>query len=505
MIEPRMVVDMKMIYSAPLSNLVDNSASRLRHPSFIGRLQRRDDLRAELESAPANPSSLSERRRLNALSDEKKRIDFELGKIKDEHVAVFCPMYPDPPEHELDVPEGAFVVGSYPSGSAEWLRQRQPTLGGSDVGAIVKADPVWGKNNYTRVRESKLDQNPQTQDHSGAAGRGDAWEPALVSILSDILETPVYTNKETVSNGKRHANLDGFIVGDDGKVSSIVECKTSSFPNEWSENHIPVGYGLQVQHYMDFYSVDSAYLIVNIDDNVIKVYKISSDDEFQTFDSNGDAVGLFRYSDVVEYADRMVEKWNAERANPRPSVRRRSKWSTVRGSWELALTNGMVFLDLETSTLSPKTGHIIEIGAIRDDGKEFSEFFGVPDDHAAWNGTGAVDVHRITLEDVEGKPVLLYSDEWIQRLRDFVGDRVVIAHNASFEKRWLDYLGTHFNYADTMFAFSALVDDAPDNTMKSLTEAAGMEYVDAHRAINDTRMMKDAYDRFLGPLVERNV
>lgn len=494
-----------MIYEAPLVNLIPDPKLRAMissHPSFLGRLAQRDELRAVLADAPVSPT-LEERRHFHEVNDRLKRITHELDEMKDAHAAAVADMFPTPPEHDIEIPEGATTSGTFPSGSAEWLRQRQHTLGGSDVGAIMKIDPEWGESNYRRVRESKLDPDPQDQDHSGAAGRGDIWEPALISMATSILGEDVFVNKETLSNGIDHANLDGFTV-EDGAIKSIVECKTSSFPREWTAESIPSGYVLQVEHYMNFYGVEHAYLIVNIDDRLLRIYSVNIDDnvpasKFMRDYVEGDGVCYF---DVVDAAHNFIRRWNSERARPRPSTRLRytRKW---RDPWEVAVNRGMVFLDLETTTFTPKTGHIIEIGAVADDGETFSEFFGVPEDHFAWNGVGAEDLHHIHAEDVEGKPVLLYSDEWIQRLRDFVGDRVVIAHNASFEKRWLDYLGTHFDYADTTFAFSALVDDAEDNTMKSMVESFGMEYVEAHRAINDTIMMKAAFDKGLRPLVEK--
>ncbi len=508
---------MKRIYKAPLANVLPDTELRARitHPSFTGRLLRRNDLRARIADIDSKPDdSLELRRSRHEAQDAAKRIDHELNDIKNQHAALVANMFPEPLEHDIHV-EGGELVGHFPSGSAQWLKSRQPSVGGSDVGAIMKADPVWGVSNYYKVRDAHLEKEPENQDHNDAAGRGDTWEPALIALATEILGEQVFTNKDTIRKGLRHANLDGFTVDDSGEVKDIIECKTSSFPDEWTDNSIPVGYALQTEHYMDFYGVDHAYLIVNVDDSMLYIYSINVDDEVEPSPEASKILekeiglytaGGYNYWNVRGYVEKVVDDWNFERLHPKRPRGRLVFSKAWRDPWKKALEQGMVFLDIETTTFSPKTGHIIEIGAVRDDGAEFSEFFGVPDDHAAWNGTGASDVHRITLDMVDGLPVLLYSDEWIEKLKEFVGNRVVVAHNDGFEKRWLDFLGTHFDYADTMKAFSVFAPkDTADNTMKSLTEAAGMEYVDAHRAINDTRMMKEAYERFLDEKVRSSL
>lgn len=92
---------------------------------------------------------------------------------------------------------------------------------------------------------------------------------------------------------------------------------------------------------------------------------------------------------------------------------------------------------------------------------------------------------------MRGLPALIESPEEVQAIREFIGDSVLVAHNASFEDRWLSSIGVSVPYADTMKAFGIAAQDAevPDNRMSSLVQWAGFEYKDAHRAISDVLMM----------------
>lgn len=537
---------MKRIFHRPLADMLTalqpvaaaDLVSRITAPAFTDMIAEREALRqvthAEQERYKAKPCvlDLEARRSYHKAFNRQKALDKRLGLEKDIHAEMVNGLFAEPAEHPLPVPANAWAAGTFPSGSSEWLRQRQPTVGGSDVGAVLRMDPEYGGSNYSDVRQSKLDRDPQTQDHVGAAARGDVWEPALVSALGVALADlgipgELFINKTTYTNGDQHANLDGFLV-EDGEVVAIAECKTSSFPAEWTESMIPYGYVLQTQHYMEFFGLELAYLVVNIDDMFISVYEISAYDTIPSsewaakaiakeewgmnvrevkemfLDGIPSSLSELRYSQTKGIVTDLVKKWDRERALA-PAAPRRNvfKITTWVDKWFAGLEKGFVFLDLETSGMSPKSGHIIEIGAVRDDGATFDSLYGLHDEHIEWNGTGMVEIHRINVEDIAGKSVFIDDDAAIEALREFVGDRVIVAHNAMFEERWLSEIFPEFQYADTMHLFSALVQDSPNNKMSSLVAWAGLEYLNAHRAFADAKMMKEAFDIVLKDAIQR--
>lgn len=414
-------------------------------------------------------------------------------------------------EADFTLPDGVHQVGDAEAGSAEWQRLRQGTVGGSDVGALVKAGK-WGRLNYQDVRAAKMDLDPQDEPHDGASWVGDVWEPHLANIASDVLGEPVYTNKGTFSDGTRHANIDGF-TKDDDRVGTVVEMKTSASPTDW-EDTPPDGYVLQTQHYVDVLGARDGLLVANINDDRLVVYRVNATDKVQAGPDTNKGMGAeFTYSDVRDYCEKTVTRWNTDREAKREATsagtaatsprRRFDLKDDEKATWRDALTKGYVIVDLETTHTSAQRGHVLEFAGTDDQGNSFTSLYDVPDDHAAWNGTGPVDVHGIDRSMLHGKPILHEDETARARLRDFIGDRVVIAHNAGFEKKWLDEVGVPVRTADTQRAFGALVNDErlPDNTMRSLSEWAGVKYEDAHRAGRDVDMLSQAFAK-LRPLLE---
>lgn len=403
------------------------------------------------------------------------------------------------PEVQFSLPEGARHIGEAEPGSVEWLTMRQPTLGGSDVGSICQVGK-YGQMNYDDVRTSKTNPTPDEQEHSGAALRGDLWEPWIIAIAGEALGIEVLANKGTYTDGPRHVNLDGFTLTTDGRVARVVEAKTSSHPEDW-ETTVPEGYALQTQHYGDFFEVEqSALLVANLNDERLIIWEVPLDHKVSAGETSPKKLGEeFSCTDVRAYAEGMVAKWVNDSKNPLPKARRSFQdVPAVRNSWEAALSRGIVLADLETTGYSPDRGHIIEVALVRIDGgrevERFHRFYGVPADHAEWNGTGPEDIHHISLGEVEGLPVLIESPSEARAIREFIGDSVLVAHNAAFEDRWLTFNGVSVPCADTMKAFGIAVRDEEiaNNKMSSLMEWAGFEYKDAHRAINDVLMMLQA-------------
>jgi hypothetical protein len=319
----------QLIYAADINDvLTAHSLPPFSTPEFRALLSQRDAMRRELDQLWGRRGLTDEEyRHRRDLAAERKALDARINAVKDEHAALIAAsrLGQEPPEYKLTPPEGAEEMGHYPSGSAQWLRTRQHTLGGSDVGSIMHVDEHWGERNFKQVRESKLDLSPQTQEHSGATGRGDTWEPALDNLASEILGVPVYMDKTTYRRGLSHANLDGFTLSKRGTLKSVVECKTSSFPDEWSENHIPEGYVLQVGHYMHFYGSSQACLIVNIDDREIRAYRVTPDTQIHCSPALKRHTGLewASYLDLYQEAEAYVDKWNKTREANRAALERR--------------------------------------------------------------------------------------------------------------------------------------------------------------------------------------
>lgn len=490
MTQARKIIDVPLVDVAP-----SEVQSRLSSEEFLHLLQEHDERKAAWEAAKAK-NIVSGADVLRAF-DAYKVAQHRLEAYKDATAALLPSR--EVTERDFLLPEGVERLGEAVPGTSAWLSMRQATLGGSDVGAICKVG-AYGQMNYDDVRASKTSPSPSDQEHSGAALRGDLWEPWLISITETLTGSPVWANKGTFTDGRRHVNLDGFTLGQDGRVARVIEAKTSSHPEDWEES-VPDGYALQTEHYGDFLGVEEpALLVANLNDQRLVIWEVPVDHQVPAGKNSPKKLGsAFSYSDVRGYAESMVAKW-VEDAKTSPPRSRRGFQDTpeVRASWRSALSRGIVLADLETTGLSPDKGHIIEVALVRvQEGREverFHRFYGVPAEHAEWNGTGPEEVHRISLEEIAGCPVLIESPEEVRAIRDFIGESILVAHNAAFEDRWLTFNGVSVPCADTMKAFGIAVRDEgiESNKMSSLMQWAGFEYRDAHRAINDVLMMLQA-------------
>ena len=103
--------------------------------------------------------------------------------------------------------------------------------------------------------------------------------------------------------------------------------------------------------------------------------------------------------------------------------------------------NRYVALDVETTGLSPKNGdRVIEIGAVAIEDRcivaEFSSLIDV-DKMIPWQ---VQQVHGITNEMLEGEPK---SDEVLPKFYKFIAGSILVAHNASFDIRFLRHIKTY--------------------------------------------------------------
>lgn len=178
----------------------------------------------------------------------------------------------------------------------------------------------------------------------------------------------------------------------------------------------------------------------------------------------------------------------------------------------------IVAIDLETAAPSfagivdrGPSSSIIEVGYVKmypnGDVEKKSYLCGVPDDLAATDGTGAEDIHHISLDMVDGKIPFVDDREKQRELYKDLHGSVLLAHNADFEKGQLSHNLRGFNQLvangdveilDTMNVNKYFNPETEDNTNKSFVESTGGTYEDAHRAFEDAMMSLNALLRLKG-------
>lgn len=220
-------------------------------------------------------------------------------------------------EYEGETLAGLTPVGEFPPNSREWLMARQPGIGGSDVGAILKVDPEHGDSNYEAVFEDKtrdyasmdddefepLDENADPSTIQGPLDRGNVWEPVIVSrFAQQNPDLQVLHTKKTwtdPNDSSVRVNLDGLVSSTgDGEPDGILEIKTASNPEEW-EDGVPNGYRAQVLYYLDATGFDTGYVAVQVDDHDYREYVIHRGE---------DIVPHREYSDDLEENEKLNSK-----------------------------------------------------------------------------------------------------------------------------------------------------------------------------------------------------
>ncbi len=158
-------------------------------------------------------------------------------------------------------------------------------------------------------------------------------------------------------------------------------------------------------------------------------------------------------------------------------------------------TNRYVALDVETTGLSPKNGdRVIEIGAVaienQDIVDEFSSLIDV-DKMIPWH---VQQVHGITNEMLSGEP---RPDEVLPEFYKFIAGSILVAHNASFDIRFLRHefalLGMNLNNRSlcTLKMSRKLYPHLPNHKLETVTRyllGKSCMRMQRHRALDDAKL-----------------
>ena len=145
-------------------------------------------------------------------------------------------------------------------------------------------------------------------------------------------------------------------------------------------------------------------------------------------------------------------------------------------------------LDLETTGLSFRTDKITEIGIMKvKDGEVIDEFstFVNPERPIPQR---VVEVTNITDEMVKDAETI---DKVFPKMLDFIGDSIIVAHNADFDVTFLKYNAKELGYSlentslDTLRLSKYLFPDFKKYKLGIIAEKLGIQVDVAHRALDD--------------------
>lgn len=353
----------------------------------------------------------------------------------------------------------------------------------------------------------------------------------------------------------RHANFDGLMLDDDMKAVGILEIKTGVHMAKWGnvEEGIfgaPENYRKQILWYAMNANLSFGALVAVLDDydyreyhftmsdpriiaecdeirqatddfwNVVEEKKVLLAEGQNPFVSNRSGFpNTYNTADLAKklsvytgesFEDCVIIVRDAfgigkNHANITPQVIQDTMIALYAKHDPRQRKRGLVGIDIETNHTSTKAGHIIETGIIvsHNDGtleEVFDKLHGLSEISMNAFGVGAEEVHHISTDMIEGKAS--FDDPEIQKaILDELRGKTIVAHNANFEDQFLTV--NLYGYAelrdageidilDTMYLSRYVLLDSDDNSLKSFAEYNGIEYVDAHRALNDTRFMMQA-------------
>jgi DNA polymerase-3 subunit epsilon len=167
--------------------------------------------------------------------------------------------------------------------------------------------------------------------------------------------------------------------------------------------------------------------------------------------------------------------------------------------------------DTETTGLEPSAGdEIIQIGAVRIVNRRLlrQEAFEQIIDPRRTLPAKSAKIHRISAEMLVGQPPI---EQVLPIFREFVGDTVLVAHNAAFDMRFLELKeassGVRFDrpVLDTFLLSAVLFPNQVSHRLEAIAERLGVSVLGRHTAVGDAIVTAEIFLKMLPLLVNQGI
>ena len=182
--------------------------------------------------------------------------------------------------------------------------------------------------------------------------------------------------------------------------------------------------------------------------------------------------------------------------------------SVINGSYEGGFDEEFVVFDIETTGLSAANCKITEIGAVKIKGGEVLERFNVFVNPETPIPKEIVELTGITDEMVADAEKI---DVVLPKFFEFVGDRLLVAHNADFDTGFIRVaaknLGLEFknSYLDTLGLARAIIPTLKSYKLDKLAEHYKLGEFNHHRACDDAEMLANIFFKMLEQLQKTDI
>ncbi len=149
----------------------------------------------------------------------------------------------------------------------EWLENRKNALGGSDIAAVIGANPYMSNVDLWEIKTGRKEQKDISDEPFVKYGT-EAEAPLRELFKLDFPQYEMhYVENNSWTNSKypfAQASVDGWLTDEDGR-RGIWECKTTNIVNslsleKWKNNSIPQNYYCQCLFYMAVLEADFCVL-----------------------------------------------------------------------------------------------------------------------------------------------------------------------------------------------------------------------------------------------------
>ncbi|HAJ91052.1 MAG TPA: DNA polymerase III subunit epsilon [Gammaproteobacteria bacterium] len=169
----------------------------------------------------------------------------------------------------------------------------------------------------------------------------------------------------------------------------------------------------------------------------------------------------------------------------------------------------VIVLDFETTGMSPDQGdRAIEIGAVKLEAGQLADRFQGLMNPGLRVSAFIEGLTGISNEMLVGAPA---CEEVMNEFADFIAGHDLVAHNASFDRRFLDAelarIGRGYSgeFACSMLAARRVYRDAPDHKLGTLVAYKGIPHDGTfHRALADAEMTAGLWLGMLGDITARH-